>query len=217
MSTPEPLAPGISLSGEKAQRDTLLLIRRASAEDTSLASFRIETLSPNSTSPGGNGRGADGPVGQVGTFGKLGEVLWTSWAFVVALLSFTPSNLALLCCAAGALGATGRRLKLSGRTNPETLDRSFPFLSAVIRGLVVFLIVISGLLVLLENPIVGTASPGQYVRFGGLLSLTSFVVSYDPSVFAMLLEQVRTRLRERTEGTSAEEKNSEDTKSQQDG
>jgi hypothetical protein len=114
-------------------------------------------------------------------------------------------------------------LKLSGRTNPETLDRSFPLLSAVIRGLVVFLIVISGLLVLLENPIVGTASPGQYVRFGGLLSLTSFVVSYDPSVFAMLLEQVRTRLRERTEGesatggTSAEEKNSEDTKSQQDG
>jgi hypothetical protein len=120
------------------------------------------------------------------------------------LICFTPTNLAFLSCTAGVLGAVGRSLKLVDSGDRPPSDETHPLLSAVIRGLFVFLVVISGLLALLENPILGTASPGQYVRYAGLISLTSFVVNYDPSVFATLLDQVRERMEKGPEDTSSE-------------
>lgn len=129
-------------------------------------------------------------------------------SFLVVLISFTPTNLALICCTAGVIGAAGRRLQLSTDPDQDNRDRSHPLLSAFVRGLFVFLIAISGILVLLEDPILGTASPGQYIRFAGLLSLTSFIVNYDPTVFVLLVDQVRQRIQERSEGApSSEEEN----------
>ena len=122
------------------------------------------------------------------------------WAFIVALLCFTPSNLAFLCCLAGVLGAMGRRVVLSTQRGQGNRDRTYPLLSALLRSFFVYLTVISGLLVLLENPILGTASPGQYIRFAGLLSLIGFFVSYDPTMFVALLDRVRDRMQENTEG-----------------
>ena len=124
----------------------------------------------------------------------------TLWAFIVALLCFTPSNLAFLCCLAGVLGAMGRRVVLSTQQDQGTRDRTYPLLSALLRSFFVYLTVISGLLVLLENPILGTASPGQYIRFAGLLSLLGFFVNYDPTIFVALLDRVRDRMQENTEG-----------------
>lgn len=122
----------------------------------------------------------------------------TFWAFIVVIFCFTPSNLALLCCTAGMLGAMGRRVVLSTQRNRDTVDQTFPVLSAILRGFFVYLTVISGILVLLENPILGTMSPGQYIRFAGLLSLLSFFVNYDPSLFVALLDRVRDRMKENT-------------------
>lgn len=123
----------------------------------------------------------------------------TILAFLVVLLCFTPPNLAFLCVFAGVLGAMGRRVVLSTRQNHDTLDHTYPLLSALLRSFFVYLAVISGLLVLLENPILGTASPGQYIRFAGLLSLLSFFVNYDPTMFVALLDRVRDRVQEKTE------------------
>jgi len=120
------------------------------------------------------------------------------WAFLVVLFCFTPPNLAFLCVFAGVLGAMGRRLVLSARQEHSARDTSYPLLSALLRSFFVYLTVISGLLVLLENPILGTASPGQYIRFAGLLSLFSFFVSYDPTMFVSLLDRVRSRMQEDT-------------------
>lgn len=168
-----------------ADQDTLLLTRAPGATGSGDAAFRIET----------------GPSGASG----LGRFFWAIWAFLVVVVSFTPSNLALLCCTAGVLGAMGRRMQLSAEVDPDTLDRTYPYLSAILRGFFVFLVVISGVLVLIEDPILSTSSPEQYVRFGGLLSLTSFVINYDPSLFAMLLDQVRDRLEEREDVTTTGE------------
>lgn len=92
----------------------------------------------------------------------------------------------------------GRRVVLSTQRNRDTVDQTFPVLSAILRGFFVYLTVISGILVLLENPILGTMSPGQYIRFAGLLSLLSFFVNYDPSLFVALLDRVRDRMKENT-------------------
>jgi hypothetical protein len=117
-------------------------------------------------------------------------------AFLVVLFCFTPTNLALVCCFAGVLGAMGRRVVLAAERDRGPHDHTFPFLSAVLRGFFVYLAVISGILVLLENPILGTASPGQYIRFAGLLSLTSFFVNYDPTMFVSLLNRVRDQMQQ---------------------
>ena len=119
------------------------------------------------------------------------------WALIVVVLVFTPPNLALLSCLAGVLGVIGRYAGLTlDEDTISGVDRTSPVMSGILRGFFVYLMVISGLLVLLQDPILGTVSPGQYVRFAGLISLTSFYVNYDPDMFAQLLDRVRDRLQE---------------------
>jgi len=144
--------------------------------------------------------------GSLAPLSALGSFFVVLGSFLMVLISFTPTNLALICCAAGVIGAAGRRLQLSTDPDRDNRDRSHPLLSAFVRGLFVFLIATSGILVLLEDPILGTASPGQYIRFASLLSLTSFIVNYDPTVFVLLVDQVRQRIQERSEGPSPGEK-----------
>jgi len=148
----------------------------------------------------------EGKEDQPGSSNGALALLSALGSFFIVLLAFTPTNLALICCTAGVIGAARRRLQLSTDPDRDNRDRSHPLLSAFLRGLFVFLIAISGILVLLEDPILGTASPGQYIRFAGLLSLTSFIVNYDPTVFVLLVDQVRQRIQERSEGPSPGEK-----------
>lgn len=148
----------------------------------------------------------EGKEDQPGSSNGVLALLSALGSFFIVLLAFTPTNLALICCTAGVIGAARRRLQLSTDPDRDNRDRSHPLLSAFVRGLFVFLIAISGILVLLEDPILGTASPGQYIRFAGLLSLTSFIVNYDPTVFVLLVDQVRQRIQERSEGPSPGEK-----------
>lgn len=148
----------------------------------------------------------EGKEDQPGSSNGVLALLSALGSFFIVLLAFTPTNLALICCTAGVIAAARRRLQLSTDPDRDNRDRSHPLLSAFLRGLFVFLIAISGILVLLEDPILGTASPGQYIRFAGLLSLTSFIVNYDPTVFVLLVDQVRQRIQERSEGPSPGEK-----------
>lgn len=161
------------------------------------------------------GEGEEGD--QSGSSNGVLALLSALGSFFVVLLAFTPTNLALICCTAGVIGAAGRRLQLSTDPDRDNRDRSHPLLSAFVRGLFVFLIAISGILVLLEDPILGTASPGQYIRFAGLLSLTSFIVNYDPTVFVLLVDQVRERIQERSEGDLTGEKKGDEEKMEADG
>jgi hypothetical protein len=111
--------------------------------------------------------------------------LLESW--IVVLLWFLPLNLALLCAASGVLGAYGNRANLHDEeTRRPPSDTSNPYISALLRGFFVYLIMISGLLLLDDAPF-SNPTPGQYIRLAGLLSLFSFVVNYNPTVFSKLL------------------------------
>ena len=118
------------------------------------------------------------PAGEV-----PGQVV--SWLIVLAF--FMPVNLALVCVTAGTLGAFGSLANL--QTDDEEFqsrDLSSPYVSAMLRGFFVYLFLISGLLLLDANPF-ADASPGQYVRLAGFLSLMSFVVNYHPQMFGQLV------------------------------
>jgi hypothetical protein len=127
-------------------------------------------------------------------------VLAVSWLAV--LLFFLPLNLALICAAAGTLGAFGEKANLQDEETPHTShDETNPYLSGLLRGFFVYLFMISGLLLFEDKPF-SNPGPGQYVRFAGFLSLFSFVVNYQPYLFTSLIEGAFQRLNTRRGGTA---------------
>jgi len=119
-------------------------------------------------------------------------------AWVIVLLCFLPINLAWICATASVLGSYGSRAELGDdKTAASSVDTSRPFVSAVIRGFFVYLFMISGLLLLDETPFSNPA-PGQYIRLAGFLSLFSFIVSYQPSLFNGVIQWALDLIREKT-------------------
>jgi hypothetical protein len=149
------------------------------------AQARAEQLQPSPTSAPRtvSNNGQTNPCTQYENNKKHSKL--TAWA--VVLFCFLPLNLAWVCAAAGALGAFGSRANLSDdQTHRASRDNTNPYTSAVLRGFFVYLFMISGLLLLDDSPFSNPA-PGQYIRLAGFLSLSSFVVSYQPRLFSMLI------------------------------
>ena len=121
--------------------------------------------------------------------GEGGFITW-----LIVLLVYTPTNIAILSLLMGLLGALGRRATLSvdeeAREESEE-DTINPFISGVIRGFIVYLLVISGLLVVLEEAPLSPTGPEPYIRLASIISISSFIVGYNPKYFGKLLHQAR--------------------------
>ena len=110
------------------------------------------------------------------------------WSFVAAFVAFTPNNLVLLTLAAAFLGGSLSNVvaaSLEDHERAQVPPRRLAFLAehplaAMMRGFVIYLCVVAGLYVALDDPFRDT-TPGQYARLAGTLSLVAFVVGYDPS------------------------------------
>ena len=124
------------------------------------------------------------------------------WAWFVVLTCYTPTNIAILCCLAGLLGASGNQVKLGPDSHKtDGLDRTYPLLSALTRSFFVYIVLISGTFVLLPDPFPDPYLPGStqhspaemrelYIRLAGLVSLLSFVVSYKPKHFVTAFKRI---------------------------
>ena len=108
----------------------------------------------------------------------------------MVILFYTPANLAFLCVLAGMLGAVGDQIHLvPGSGHSGTRDQSVVLLSAIVRGFAVYVVLISGVLLITFDPISAPTQAG-YVRLAGLVSGFSFVMSYNPAIFARVLQRV---------------------------
>ena len=117
--------------------------------------------------------------------GGFGAVL-SNGAVVIA--TFTHTNVLILCVLAGLLGALGAKAGLGVDGEPaEQVDMSFPRNSAVLRAFLVYLLVMSGLLILGDDPT--TPTQRQYVRLAGFISVLGFIVSYRPALFSGFLHR----------------------------
>ena len=113
------------------------------------------------------------------------------------LLFFLPLNLAMIACAAGALGAFGNRANLEHeQARILAWDDSNPVMSGLLRGLFVYLFFISGLLLFDDKPF-SSPGPGQYIRLAGFLSLISFLVNYRPNLFSTISDWAFERINAR--------------------
>jgi len=121
--------------------------------------------------------------------GKGGLVAW-----LIVLMVYTPTNIAMLSLLMGLLGALGRCATLSAdeeSSKESEEDTINPLISGVIRGFIVYLLTISGLLVILEETPLTPATPEPYIRLASIISITSFIVGYNPKYFGKLLNRAR--------------------------
>lgn len=120
--------------------------------------------------------------------------------FLVSILTYTPTNVAILSVIAAFSGGCASRIVVDGlrkesvrdiqNTEKDKIDSHLymtenPF-SSMLRGLVVYFAFLAGVFIAAPNPFADT-SPQQYAQAAGVLSLFSFVVGYDPTVFRSFL------------------------------
>lgn len=129
--------------------------------------------------------------------------------------AYTPTNLALLCCAAALAGCLGRMATTRNGEDTEHQDGDgasatgehgagetgqaaaalpdasllAPAMSAVTWGFFVYLVLISGTIVLTGDPFKET-TPEQYFRLPGSASLFSFAVGWQPQILNQLVSAV---------------------------
>ena len=104
-------------------------------------------------------------------------------------LTYTLTNVGLLCLLASLLGSLGASANL-GVDSDAAMDQdtSAPRTSAILRGFLVYLALLAGVLVFADSPAGPTQN--QYVRLAGVTSLLGFAVNYRPALFATLFARL---------------------------
>jgi hypothetical protein len=126
----------------------------------------------------------------------------TLFVWFAAFTCYTVTNILLLSCLASVLGEIGRatRLKMAGAKEP-LYSSTHPYVGAVTRGFFLYLVVTSGVIVIVDSPLT-TPSQQQYIRLAGLISLLSFTMSFSPQVFAHIFDRIASRLEGKAEDES---------------
>jgi hypothetical protein len=104
---------------------------------------------------------------------------------VIAFTSYIITNAAILCCIAGALGASLGRFGYGG-IGVGNMRIGYSAMGGLLRGFLVYLLWLSGVYVATASPFVGT-DPDKYARLAGAFSLAAFAVGYQPQLVAKLL------------------------------
>ena len=124
---------------------------------------------------------------------------FTLFKFLMTLITFTPSNIAILCLASSFTGGCASLLvirkaqKLLGLTDqPKSQVTSkiiymseSPF-SSMIRGILVFFAFLAGVFITSSNAL-SAPTPQAYTQAAGIVSLLAFLVGYDPTMFNSLI------------------------------
>lgn len=108
---------------------------------------------------------------------------------VIVGLTYTLTNVGILCLLASLLGSLGATANLGVDADAAMdQDTSAPRTSAILRGFLVYLALLAGVLVFAESPAGPTQT--QYVRLAGVTSLLGFAVNYRPALFSTLFTRL---------------------------
>jgi hypothetical protein len=131
--------------------------------------------------------------------------------FIMTILTFTPTNIAMLCLVSSFTGGCASLLIISKaekvlgldkqpnrpKTNSHVYMSENPF-SSMLRGIVVFFAFLAGVFVTSSTALVSPTAQA-YTQAAGVVSLLSFFVGYDPTMFRTLVS-----VGEKIEGGSKE-------------
>jgi hypothetical protein len=119
--------------------------------------------------------------------------------FIMTILTFTPTNIAMLCLVSSFTGGCASLLIISKaekvlgldkqpnrlKTNSHVYMSENPF-SSMLRGIVVFFAFLAGVFVTSSTALVSPTAQA-YTQAAGVVSLLSFFVGYDPTMFRTLV------------------------------
>lgn len=119
-------------------------------------------------------------------------------AFFVCMMAYTPTNIFMLCMVSAIAGGCASRLVVSGAkklidengekrevSDSEVYRVENPFTS-MLRGLIVYFSFLAGVFVAGSTLLLEPTAQG-YTQAAGVISLLSFVVGYDPTVFSSFI------------------------------
>lgn len=120
---------------------------------------------------------------------------WLS-SIAVIFTCYTVTNIALLALLAAVTGEFSQRSRSTEFLTARHSSHVLPFrdvwayyASASMRGFVVYLLGVSGLL-LITTDAIANAKQDQYVRLAGTISVVAFIAGYDVQVFKRVLERI---------------------------
>ena len=102
---------------------------------------------------------------------------------LIVFLFYTLSNVAILCCLASMIGGICRG--------------SNSLLALAANGLFIYLILISGLLLLGTSPF-DNLNQAQYTRLAGTASLFAFICGYSPGMLGKLVNRIEEMVKEKS-------------------
>ena len=111
-----------------------------------------------------------------------GDLSWylVPWYVLVVIFCYSLTNIGILCCVAAVAG---------GACNSKENE---PHQDLIARGLFVYLVLMSGVLVIEGTPF-AQITPDGYIRQATTASLMAFVMGYFPELFRGALDRVRSR------------------------
>lgn len=120
-------------------------------------------------------------------------------AFFVCMMAYTPTNIFMLCMLSAIAGGCASRLVVSGAkklmdengekkevSDSQVFQVENPFTS-MLRGLIVYFSFLAGVFVAGSTLLLEPTAQG-YTQAAGVISLLSFVVGYDPTVFSSFIK-----------------------------
>ncbi len=119
---------------------------------------------------------------------------FTWFKFFMTMLTFTPTNIAILCLVAAFTGGCTSLLVIKkaqhalgldepdeNKSNSQIYMNENPF-SSMLRGMLVFFAFLAGVFITSSNAL--TAPTAQaYTQAAGFVSMIAFIVGYDPTLF----------------------------------
>ena len=122
-------------------------------------------------------------------------------AFIMCIMVYTPTNIFILCVVAALVGGCASKMVVSSATKlanqqregtSPAIDDSAIYMSenpftSMLRGVVVFFAFLAGVFVANSN-LFFDPTPQGYTQAAGVVSLLSFVVGYDPTVFSSFIK-----------------------------
>jgi hypothetical protein len=114
--------------------------------------------------------------------------------FMMCIATYTPTNIALLCLIAAYIGGCASKLiinsieskaeqpiNIADKTSSHLYMSESP-LSSMLRGMVVYFAYIAGVCIANAN-LFDAPTLSAYVKSAGIVSLLSFIMGYDPTMF----------------------------------
>lgn len=109
----------------------------------------------------------------------------------ISFMSYTFTNLAMLSGLASLAGAGARHVEAQLNGSEPIANLRALYTSAALRGFFVYLVALSGLMFLVEGVFTNIAKSADiYLRLAGSISLLSFMLGFNPEMFARLLERI---------------------------